>query len=929
MIEENLLQTKLFTPPLRRNLVSRSRLIAKLNDGLSPEIRLILVSAPAGFGKTTLVSEWLKELSLLINKEIPAYTWLTLDEDDNDPIRFWRYIDAAFQRIDPRIGRRIRSALSAPQPAPYRALVTGIIDDILEVQASFILVLDDYHNIKDETVQSGLNYFLDHLPPAVKLLIITRADPPLQLARRRSHSEICEVRASDLRFTLDEVLQLLKTNMNLDLSGEDIATIEKHTEGWIAGLQMAAISMQDAADPHDFVIAFQGNDRYIADYLVEEVLQRQPVEFQQFLLQTSILNQLSGPLCDAVTGRSDSQLVLNNLERANLFIIPLDNRREWFRYHQLFANLLYQRLVDSKGADTVKLLKQRAGEWYASHRRTADAVDIFLACGDYVKAVDLIEAGADHLFMSNELNLLVKWISMVPDELVANRPRLNMMAAWGAQATGNPQVAEHLINLFEKTVGLTAEEFLRTPPPSQVLSPLQKSTMIEAIVLRSRLAIDTLALETSFSLGERVLPYLVPGPIDEPRAFNFPYMYHGPQLLILGQVHKLRGNLKKASDLMIQAEQDAERLHNPHIIALALGYLGEIESFQGHLVTAKEYFARALRSAQEFPQFSSAFWGISEVGLANVSFEQNHLIEAEYHLKTGLELGKLWHVWECLLPGCICQARIHQVYGEWGQATSALDELIDLAALNIHAVETAVAANKALLAFRQGDLVMASHWANTFDINSMLPYPLQWELNALIAGRIWLAEKKFTKANILFDKLLEQAQASGNIRICMEIHLLQALLALEQNQVDLARQSLLKSLNLAAPEGFVRLFLDEGEPIRSFIKECLPSISEPGLLEFAEHLLKSFVWGIETRPVPVSKAPTPDQTKLIEALSARELEVIRLMAEGLSNPAIAKRLFLSSNTLKAHTQNIYQKLDVHNRMEAVNKARELGLLNAA
>ena len=342
-MRHHLLQTKLHIPPPQRTLVARPRLLARLGQALAPETSLTLVSAPAGFGKTTLVSEWL--LAQAGAEPAPRVAWLTLDEGDNDPTRFWRYMDAALQTLDSRLGESIRPALYAPQPPPFKLILTGLINDIMTVGLPFIWVLDDYHHIESETVHEGINFLLDHLPPLVRPVIITRSVPPLQLARRRGQRTLCEVRAADLRFTLDEVSQLLNGVMRLGLAREDIAGLESRTEGWIVGLQMAAISLQDVADPHAFVDAFRGDDRYVADYLLEEVLQRQPVEFQQFLLQTSVLDRLSGSLCDAVTGRSDSQAVLSALERANLFVIPLDNRREWFRYHHLFASLLRQRLL--------------------------------------------------------------------------------------------------------------------------------------------------------------------------------------------------------------------------------------------------------------------------------------------------------------------------------------------------------------------------------------------------------------------------------------------------------------------------------------------------------------------------------------------------------------------------------------------------------
>jgi LuxR family maltose regulon positive regulatory protein len=926
MPQESLLQTKFFIPPLRHNLVPRSRLLAKLHGGLFPEIRLILVSAPAGFGKTTLVSEWLQNLPAGKSGGRQAFAWLTLDEADNNPARFWRYVDAALQHVDPRLGESIRPALSAPQPAPYRSLVTGIVDDIIRTEAQFILVLDDYHHIQDETIHDGINFFVDHLPPSVRLLITTRADPPLQLARRRSRGEMCEIRASDLRFTVEEITQLLNDVMRLDLSTEDLSALEKRTEGWIAGVQMAAISLQDVVDPHGFVTAFRGDDRYIADYLMEEVLQRQPVEFQQFLLQTSVLDRLNGPLCDAVTGRSDSRSVLNTLERANLFLFPLDNRREWFRYHQLFASLLYQRLVDANDPAAIKALKQRAGRWYADNGYVVEAVEILLACGDFQKAAEVIEKSMDILFMANELNLLVRWSEVIPEGLLATRPRLNVMAAWGSEATGHTQLAGHFIDILEKAIGITVEEFLSAAALSQNLSPLQRVSLIEVAVIRSRLAVDFLELNKAFSLGEDLLPYLVPGPPDEIRAFNYLSMYRGPQLTILGLVQKFRGNLAAASELMTTAEANAEVQKNPHIVALALGHLGEIQAVGGKLRQARKTFQQALELAREFPPNSTAFWGIASVGLGNLAFEQNDLVEAETRLKNGLELGKLWHVWECLLPGCVGQAHLHQTYGEWDQAYAILDELVELAALNPRAVEPAAEANKALLALRQGDVDRAARWATTFDTTSPSPYPLQWEQNALIAARIWLAAMKIDKAEALLARLLTGAKSLGHGRTVLEIQVLEALLAGAQNRPEKACQALLKAVKIAAPEGYLRLFLDEGELMRSLLEACIPIIREPASIEYATRLVRSFTRTVESRLEPISPIAPAAQKGIIEPLSGRELEVLRLMAEGLSNPAIAKRLYLSTNTLKAHAQSIYLKLDVHNRMEAVNKAREIGIL---
>ena len=462
---EPLLATKLHIPPARPNLVARPRLLERLDQGLAA--RLILLSAPAGFGKTTLLSAWLAGFP----SSVP---WVSLDTGDNDPVAFLNYLIAALRTIEPEIGERARQVLRSPQPPSIESILAMLINELCTLAEDVVAVLDDYHVIDTPAVHDIIAFLLEHLPLRMHLVIATRVDPPLPLARLRARGHLSEIREADLRFTTEEAAAFLNQTMGLRLSAEDIAALEARTEGWVAGLQLAGLSLQDVADPHAFVTAFRGDDRYIADYLLEEVLQRQPVEFQQFLMQTSILDRLGGPLCDAITDRRDSQAVLNTIERANLFLISLDNRREWFRYHHLFASLLRQRLLDTAGPDTVQQLKRRAWQWYAEHDRILDAVDYALACGDYDPAAALIEQLGQQLFLGNELSTLLQWSRMLPDQVVATHPRLNVMAAWAAHATGHPQQCERFVQMIEEAVGITIEDFLGSFPPSQGISALQE-----------------------------------------------------------------------------------------------------------------------------------------------------------------------------------------------------------------------------------------------------------------------------------------------------------------------------------------------------------------------------------------------------------------------------------------------------------------------
>ena len=847
MASETILRTKLFAPPSRRNLVIRRRLLERLTCALDPDIRLALVCAPAGFGKSTIVAEWLAGLG---KPEIKA-AWLTLDESDNEPVRFWRYIDAALQTIDPRLGEKIRPGLYAPQPPPFQAFLTDLANDILSAGQELVLVLDDYHLVQDETIHEAINFLIDHLPPLAHLVVVTRSDPPLQLARRRGRGELCELRAADLRFTDVEAAQFVNDVMRLDLSSSDVAALESRTEGWIAGLQMAALSLQDVSDPHAFVAAFRGNDRYIADYLVEEVLQRQPVEFQHFMLHTSILDRLSGPLCNAVTGRNDSQSVLNTLERANLFVLPLDNRREWFRYHPLFASLLQQRLLDLEGADAVLELKRRASRWHASYGDVVEAVEIALSNGDHEEAISIIEVSDASLFMSAHLNTLRQWSERIPTESIARHPRLNLMVTWASHATGQPRQAERFVQVLERSIGVSVEDFLENNPPARNLTTIQRTALLEGSVVRARIAADSLEFDKAFHMGERALPYLVNNP-TEPFAFNPPVNLRCVVLFCLGLAHLFKGELAEAARLLAEAEIEALERKNQHVLALAIGHLGEAQWLQGMPVEARATFERAIAAAQAAPQ-SSAFWGLAYAGLGELDFEIGDIRAAETNFQTGIELGKIWSAWECLLPAMTGLARLKAAAGDWTAAHAILDELLERTASYAFMVRPAVDGLRALFQLKQGNLAAAAQWASTFDAAHPSPYRLQWDHNTLIAAEIWLAEGKPVEAEALLSSLQADAESAG----------------------------------------------------RRKVVEQIQSIHRPG------------------KPVTQQPANAPG---MVEPLTDRELEVLRLMAGGLSNPEIARKLYLSPNTLKAHAQNIYQKLDVHNRMEAVNKARQLKLL---
>jgi LuxR family maltose regulon positive regulatory protein len=914
-MSENLLRTKLFIPPRRQNLVERARLFQKLDGGLAPGNPLIMVTAPAGFGKTTLVSGWARSTGLPLG-------WLSLDEADNDPIRFLRYLIAAMQSVDEYIGQSIQAALYGFQPPAATVMLTEIINDLLLPEGSFLIVLDDYHHISSPLVHESVNFLVDHLPPAAHLVIATRADPPLQLARRRGQGTICELRAADLRFTRDEVATFINQVMELNLTADDIAALENRTEGWAASLQMAALSLQDANDRHAFVAAFSGDNRYIADYLLEEVLQHQPVEFQKFLLQTSILDRLCASLCDAVTGRHDSQSILNLLERNNLFIIPLDDQRVWFRYHNLFAGLLRKRLVQLEGDQALYTLQQRAIEWYAGQKDWLNAINLAFDCRDYDWAVQLIEHGNQDLYFNGELSALVRWAEMLPAGYLQSNNWLALSIGWAAHATGHPDLCRKMVHFVEENCKMRVDEYLAMGEAKSGMDDLTRSALVEAAVMSARLAIDHLEVERSWQLAEMVLPDLDASREKYPFVYNRPSALRSPLLYILGLVHKLRGEVYAAEIAFNSALEEARLQNNIFIISLALGQLGEVQILQCKLSQARKTFELALNIAAQQSTPPAAFFGISRVGLGEVAYEQNRLEDAEAEFSAGVAQGRLWNSWECLLPGYTGMARMYRARKEMDQAHHSLDMLLEQAQDNLAIVKASAETWRAWLWLCSGDLVQVEAWAAHLDRRQPDENFLQWELQELMLARLQLARGQSEKALAILSGLQPKTEAAGRWRRMVDLWLLACQAYARLGKLDQSLDVLTQALALAGPEQLVRPFLDEGQSLFEVLFHLYPNIQVPDQQRFAARILQEV--GIEIHPAPLP--PGFALQELVEALSDREMEVLQLMARGLTNPEIAQRLYLSPNTLKAHAQNIYQKLDVHSRVQAVNRARELGLL---
>jgi LuxR family maltose regulon positive regulatory protein len=951
--------TKLHIPPVRPELVPRPRLIERLNAGTAR--KLTIISAPAGFGKTTLLSEWIhQETKGERRKNEPGerslhpsscvihpsnVAWLSLDEGDNAPVRFWRYVVAALQTIDASLGRTTRAALESPQPPALESLVTTLVNEIVAVSTPFALVLDDYHVIQVEPIHKSLDFLLDHLPPQLHLIITSRADPPLSLSRRRARAELTEIRTADMRFTAEEAAEFLNRCMGLGLSAEDIAALESRTEGWIVGLQMAALSLQERADKHNFVTAFTGDDRYVADYLIEEVLQRQPEYVQTFLLQTSILERLSGPLCDAVcsagtavcsagtgvTDQNGSQVILEHLERANLFIVPLDNRRHWYRYHHLFADLLRQRLRQALPGRGIETLHLRAGAWYEREGLIAEAISHLLAASDSERAATLLERHAMALLFRGEMILIRRWLEALPRNLMNSRPMLCLAYAWAMFLAPIPlvEVAEEWLQKTESA--LRSKPYSKTQPYRSVRT-IQDPITAYAAALRAYLAFGRGdGPQTVVDLSLQALDRF---PEDNQRV-------RSALLFILGQAYLTLGNQDAADRALIETRRTGEVVDSLYIVSAAIYLQTSVAREQGQLYKTVAICQETLRSITEPDERerpSLSFAGSIHIVLGSIFLEWNDLERAEAALSAGLEQSKLTDHMAVQIERTIWLVRLKRALGDIAGALDLIEQAMQ--AQPISASYFAALRAQLWLARAESDpsrLADAARWARerriTLDKEDLVPsiIPLfNRDIQRLTLVRLLIAQRRLSVSSTpaqpdlqpllrFLDSQLCQAEEKGWITRVIEVLILQALAFQAQGNTSQALIPLERALTLAEPEGYVRIFVDESAPMARLLYQA----AERGILpEYTGKLLAAFP-EIELSPVELRQEPKPE---LIEPLSDREIEILELIAEGLTNREIAQRLIISPGTVKVHASNIYGKLGVHNRTQAVARSRALGIL---
>lgn len=896
-----LIATKLYTPPSRSRRVTRAHLIERMNAAVRRP--LTLICAPAGYGKTTLMSEWVPQNEHCV-------TWVSLDEGDNDPARFWRYFFAALQTLDARLVTNARLLLESMQTPPIEAVLSQAINELAALDYRFSHVFDDYHLIENPAIDEGLTFLVEHLPPNMNLVIASRRDPALPLARWRARREMAEVRSGDLRFTREEATAFFNQLMKLDLSEEEIAALETRTEGWIAGLQLAALSMQDRSDRSRFIEEFTGSHRFIIDYLAEEVLSRQPEPVREFLLETSILGQLCGPLCDALTGGSDGQAILERLDHANLFVVPLDQERSWYRYHHLFADVLQARLRQERPGAPAEL-HRRAGAWFTSQGNVEEAVRHALAGDDFEGAAGLIERVAGNVLRRGSSASMIRWLEALPEALILARPRLCLARGWVLFL--GPQLS---LESADEWAQLALQAATAGGSPDPELTG-------EVAALQAMLAVTRSEVARSRELSRQALETLPP---DSP--------WRTAVTFSLGTTHLDAGDIAAAERDLAEALRLSQADGTLYVQSAAASFLAEILTRQGRLDRAMELYRQVLSWSERGIVHKGTV--MAHGGLANILCERDQPEAALAHLQEGAEqLEGVGGAYAAFVIHSV-HARVQRALGNWPGAFEALDRAIRLGQnAQVSMVLTQAAALRARLQLAQGDLEAAMDWAADSGLgpeDEKVGHPGWQEVEYLTLARVLSAQGRHGEALSLLDRLLESAQAEGRDGSAIGILAIQALADQAHGNRALARRRLGRALALAEPEGYVCTFLDEGEPMRAlledFIRVGITDHAADGVhsLAYANRLLSALATpGPRPPPARVDARP-PTSGAPGEPLSERELEILRLIDDGLTNQEIAAQLVIAVSTVKSHINSLYGKLGAHRRTQAITIAKELGLL---
>lgn len=896
-----ILTTKLKPPHATRNLVVRTRLYEILERGFAS--KLTLVAAPAGYGKTTLVSEW------VLGKDLPT-AWFTVDERDNDPARFLIHLIAALQTVNQNIGADALEVLYSPVQMRIEAILSLLINDLATSGSPLILVLDDYHLLEHTKLHEAMAFFLAHMPSSMHLVIASRVDPPLRLGKLRASGQLEEIREADLRFSADEASAMLVRTMGIRLGGDSVEVLTSRTEGWIAGLQLAALSMKKREDTKSFLEAFSGTHRYIVDYLTDEVLEQQPEQIRNFLLETSILDRLNGPLCAALTEQEAAQTILERLEEDHLFLVSLDDERHWYRYHALFADMLRKRLAQERGEEVTEL-HTRAARWFERSGELDVAVEHALQAEKYDHAILLVERIAQDTLIRTEFVTFLRWAEALPEEVMHTRPRLCVYYASALVLSGrNLDLAR---SLLERAVQDDPSDRLRG-----------QATLFQAVIASLRGDV-----QTAIAKSEEALRLL---------SDDHGYM----RSLVIGHLgvgYLASGDVEAARAMFADAADKGERAGSYLSSVMAIRRLAEISIIQGELHAAWSHCERGLRLATGRQGNLLPVAGLIKTVQGELLRQWNDLQASCEHLEDGLELLLRWS--ELLaIDDYITLARVKQAQNDTEGAMEAMSRAEQIARQSdaSRVAPIIVSLHQPRLWVAQGKMDAVRRWTDAHmpltRILSAEGYDVRFyhhliEIEDITLARVYLALGELDRSLAILDPLYDAAERLGRAGTLTEIRVLQALSHHGRGEGELAWSTLAEALQRAEAQGYVRLFVDEGQPMLHLLTTMLERTERRDMsgntvfpTPYARKLLSSIQIELEMRET----ALIPDSIGLIEPLSERELQVLRLLASHLTSTEIADALFISVNTVRFHIKNIYAKLGVHRRADAIKSAKESGIL---
>ena len=887
-----LLTTKLFIPPVQPKIVQRSHLIDKLNQGLGG--KLTFVSAPAGFGKSSLLVAWAQG-------QPNSAAWLSLDVADNDPIRFFTYLLAAYGQINPDIGETAKRYLQSPHT--LEPLISSLINDLAAWDDRSILILDDYHLIDNEAIHRAIQSMLEHLPPQAHLMVASRTSPPFSVSRLRVQRQINELSAQDLSFKRNEIQQLFLSTFEQALPEEGLALLEAQTEGWVASLQLVGLSLQKQENVMAFIQDFGGHHHYIIDYLADEILRQQSLEMLSFLLETSILGRLSAPLCDAVTQRNHSQQILADLQAANLFLIPLDERRKWFRYHHLFGDFLRHRLQETYPLDNLAHLHRRAAEWLTRHNHIEEAIPHAFAASDLSLAAQLIERIAPQLSTNGELTTLLDWLIQLPDDTIHKRPRLCLEYGWTLFITGQHAQAEPYLQAAEDTLALSGPGI-----------PAGEYDELKGILAANRAAIASIGgdLANVMTLAQQALRYL---PVD-----NLKWRAHAATSL--GLAWRIMGDPHDAIHALREGYSLSEQIGDVQSMLLVLGYLGNSYYLAGELEQAKQTYQQGMDLAEQFSGHLAAMGGLSYIGMGDVLIEQHNFATADSYINKGIHLSEQWQpdgIADVWIQGHISLMRLFLATNDPEAVQAAYDNALrrksDMRSREALALLDDIQI-KHWMAIGQTEA--ANRWLETYRHSRLQGYPA--DIHQLTYARVWLAKNENLRDILPLLKPL--TQQTGRRTIQPESLLLTAQMYHALGEAELAQATLMAALEIGQQAGFVWRFNAEGTVIHYLLQQFVKQQQQAR-------------WGIPTISadylaqllcIEDSVDGYLDTAFNLSPLTQRELEILRLAATGMSNREIAEQLILALGTVKRHMSNIYQRLEVSNRTEAVTRAQAMNLL---